>query len=110
MSQHVLHVTDETFERDVLQSSEPVLVDFWAEWCEPCRMMAPAIDALGEEYAGRAKIAKADATKAPKAALRYQLNAVPTVMVFDGGQVVGRALGLQSKQQLKQLLEQRLNP
>ncbi|MPT33650.1 MAG: thioredoxin [Flavobacterium sp.] len=91
-------ITDATFEELVLKSDKPVLVDFWAAWCGPCRMVAPIIDQLSEEYAGKAVIGKVDVDANQAFAAKYGVRNIPTVLVFQNGEVVGRQVGVAPKQ------------
>ncbi len=86
-------VFSDTFEAEVLQASQPVLVDFWATWCAPCRALAPLIDRLASDYEGRAKVLKLDVDKAPDVASQYGVQAIPTVILFQGGKEKGRWVG-----------------
>lgn len=97
---HVATFTDGNFEAEVLRSSTPVLVDFWAEWCQPCRMLSPTIDALGEQFAGKAKIGKVDTDSNRKVAVQYQISAIPTIIIFKDGQVAKRFVGITRKEDL----------
>lgn len=97
---HVLELTDANFSSEVLQSSQPVMVDFWAEWCQPCRRLAPAVDAVATEFAGRAKVGKVDIDNNRDIAMQYGIQAIPTIMVFKGGQVVERFSGLRAQEDL----------
>ncbi|HAN09172.1 MAG TPA: thioredoxin [Clostridiales bacterium] len=94
------HLTAETFNQEVINSSEPVLVDFYATWCGPCKMMASVIDELAEELKGEAKIFKVDIDKAQELARKYSIMSVPTFMIFKGGEVKDQVLGAVPKQQL----------
>ncbi|MEO1584801.1 MAG: thioredoxin [Planctomycetota bacterium] len=105
MGANTLTVTGESFETDVLQSDVPVLVDFWAEWCAPCRALAPTIDELADDYAGKAKVAKLDIDNAQEIAVKYGIQSIPTVAVFKGGEVVDMRVGLADKETLSDLLE-----
>jgi len=102
------HYDDGNFEAEVLGSSQPVLVDFWAEWCGPCQMLGPTIDELAVEYAGRVKVGKVDVDKAVRVASRYDVQSIPTVILFVGGQPVERMLGLKKKSDYKTLLDAKL--
>jgi thioredoxin 1 len=102
---HTLTFTDDNFEEDVLQSEQPVLVDFWAEWCGPCKALSPTIDELAEEYAGKIRIGKLDTDANRDASVRFQVSAIPTLILFRRGEVVERLLGLQSKTKLKNSLD-----
>ena len=97
-----LTVTDASFERDVLRAAEgiPVLVDFWAAWCGPCRVVAPALDQLAAESGGRYLIAKLNVDENPQTAARFQIQSIPTMLIFKNGQLVDRAIGAQPKQAL----------
>ena len=92
-----LAITDATFEEVVLKSDKPVLVDFWAAWCGPCRMVAPIIDQISEEYAGKAVIGKVDVDANQEFAAKYGVRNIPTVVVFQNGEVVGRQVGVAPK-------------
>jgi len=104
----VQSVTDADFETIVLQSEVPVLVDFWAPWCGPCKMIAPVLDALAAEYAGRVRIVKLDIDQNPNTALAYQVRSIPLLLVFKNGQIVARQIGATGQAQLRQMLEQAL--
>ncbi|MBX3386314.1 MAG: thioredoxin [Phycisphaeraceae bacterium] len=102
---NVLTFTDANFETEVMQSQVPVLVDFWAEWCMPCKMLSPTIDALADEFKGKAKIGKVDTDSNREVSVKLGISAIPTVFIFKGGQVVKKFVGLQSKAQLAEALE-----
>ncbi len=97
-------VTDETFQSEVLKSDIPVLVDFWAEWCAPCKAMGPALEAVSDEMDGRVKIAKVDIDDAPDTPMRYHIRNVPTMMIFKGGEVVSTKMGAMTKSKLVEWL------
>ena len=105
-SPNVLELTDDVFDQEVLKADVPVLVDFWAEWCMPCKMQAPTIDELAGEYAGRIKVGKVDTDASREAAMKFGINAIPTVILFNGGQVARKFVGLQSKQDLKGAIDE----
>jgi thioredoxin 1 len=90
-------VTDETFESEVVQSPRPVIVEYWAPWCGPCRQVAPVLEAIASEHAGQVDVVKLNTDENPRVAQRYQVLAIPTVAVFSGGQVVRQVLGARSK-------------
>ena len=102
----VLRLTDANFEREVLESDVPVLVDFWASWCPPCKMVEPVIEELAAEYDGRLKVGKLQVDQNPRTASRYQIMGVPTFHLFRDGKVLQRRTGAQSKAQLLQMLSQ----
>ncbi|HET9315364.1 MAG TPA: thioredoxin [Vicinamibacteria bacterium] len=104
MNEHVQVFTGANWETDVLQSKQPVLVDFWAEWCGPCRALAPAVDAVASELQGRAVVGKLNVDENPEIAGRYGVMSIPTVLVFMGGKVVEQRVGLMPKDQLGKLL------
>ncbi|MCY4587905.1 MAG: thioredoxin [Bryobacterales bacterium] len=97
-------LTDEGFDSDVLQSDVPVLVDFWAIWCGPCRMMAPVIDEIADNYAGKAKVGKLDVDSNPQSASRYQVRGIPTLLLFKGGEVVEQLVGAVPKERVVEAL------
>lgn len=93
-------VNDQNFDTEVLQSGTPVLVDFWAPWCGPCRAVAPTVDAIATEFSGRLKVTKINTDEAGEVAMKYGVTSIPTLMVFKGGQVVERVLGNRPKADL----------
>lgn len=105
MGQGVLEFTDGNFQSEVLDSSVPVLVDFWAPWCGPCKMLAPTIDELAGDYAGKALIGKVNTDENPGIATNYQISAIPTVMLFKGGQPVEKFVGVTPKDRFKSALD-----
>jgi len=99
-SANVLEFTDGNFQDEVLGSDQPVLVDFWAEWCMPCRMLAPTIDAVADEFAGKAKVGKLDTDSNKQVAAKFGISAIPTVILFKGGEAKKKFVGLTSKEDL----------
>ncbi|MCW5756050.1 MAG: thioredoxin [Phycisphaeraceae bacterium] len=99
-NEHVQEFTDANFQAEVLNSDQPVLVDFWAEWCMPCRMLAPTIDQLAEEFAGKAKVGKLDTDANRDVAVKYGIHAIPTVILFKGGEPVEKFIGLKNRDEL----------
>jgi len=100
----ILDVTDATFEADVLKSDVPVLVDFWAEWCAPCRRLAPKVKELAEEFGAKLRVVKLDVDANPKVAAQMQVRAMPTLLVIKNGAVVGQLVGDQPKDKIKALI------
>ena len=90
------HVTDQSFETDVLNSTDPVVVDFWAEWCGPCRMIAPALEEISNEMAGKVKIVKLNVDENPRVAAQFGIRSIPTLMIFKGGQLAAQKVGAAS--------------
>lgn len=108
MNDFVVQTTDASFDRDVLQSTTPVLVDFWGEWCAPCKAMAPMLDQMAADYAGRLKIAKVELDKNQKTALACNVRAAPTLLLFKGGKVQATQMGLASRSQLVAMIDRAL--
>ncbi len=108
MSEHIVHVTDDSFENEVLKSNEPVLVDYWAEWCGPCKMIAPVLDDIAGEYKGKVKIAKLNIDDNPNTPPRYGIRGIPTLMLFKNGEVEATKVGAVSKSQLTAFIDSNL--
>jgi len=108
MSDKVIHATDADFDSAVLQSEQPVLVDFWAQWCGPCKMIAPALDELAQTYAGRAKVVKVDIDQNRAIAMKYHVRSIPMLLLFKGGQVQATQIGAVGKAQLAQIIDKAL--
>ena len=109
MAEGVTDVSTANFQQEVLEASTPVLVDFWAPWCGPCRMLAPTIEEIAKEYSGRLKVVKVNTDDAPDVANRYQVMSIPTLILFKGGQEVTRHIGLIPADQLRQLIDPHLS-
>jgi len=105
MAGNVIEFNDANFKTEVLQNTDPVLVDFWAPWCGPCRQIAPMVEQLAEEYQGSVKIGKLNIDDSPESPNSYGVSAIPTIMLFKGGQVVDRFVGVQPKSRLQQALD-----
>lgn len=108
MSQHVHHITDATFEKEVLESTTPVLVDYWAEWCGPCKMIAPILDEIADEYADRLKIAKLNIDDNQLTPPKYGIRGIPTLMLFKNGNIEATKVGALSKSQLTAFIDSHL--
>lgn len=101
----IVEFTDSNFDAEVIKSSVPVLVDFWAEWCQPCRMLTPTIEAIAGEYQGKAKVGKVDTDSNREISVKYGIQAIPTVILFKNGQVAKKFVGLTPKDQFKTALD-----
>lgn len=109
MSEKVRAVSDSSFEKEVLQSERPVLVDFWAEWCAPCRMLAPTVEAVGEQYVGSADVVKLNVDENPSTAGAYGIKGIPSLILFKQGQEVERIVGATSKETISRMIEKHLS-
>lgn len=103
-----VHVEDTTFQKEVLESDLPVIVDFWAEWCGPCKMMAPVLDELASEYAGQIRFVKLNTDENYDSAARFGIQSIPTLVIFQGGREVNRLVGFAPKPQLKRQIDRAL--
>ena len=110
MSDAITHASDNSFEKDVLKSDLPVLVDFWAPWCGPCRMVAPLLEELAGEYAGKFKIVKLNTDENTETAQAYGIMSIPTLAVFRGGKVIDGIIGAAPKKTLKEILDKHVQP
>ena len=107
-NENVQTFTDGNFDDSVLKSSEPVLVDFWAEWCGPCKRLAPTVDALATDYAGKVTVGKLNVDENPNVSFKFQIRGIPTLLLFKGGQVVESVVGMAGKDELKQVLDKHI--
>ena len=105
MAEHIVHISDESFEEEVLQSERPVLIDYWAEWCGPCKMIAPVLDEIATEYSDRLKVVKLNIDDNPQTPPKYGIRGIPTLMVFKNGQVEATKVGAVSQAQLTAFLD-----
>ncbi|MDD4796179.1 MAG: thioredoxin [Eubacteriales bacterium] len=104
----LLHATTDSFDKQVLQADKPVLVDFWAAWCGPCRMIAPVVEQLAQEYDGKALVCKVDVDESPELAQKYGVMSIPTLAVFKNGQVAAKSVGALPKPRIQQLIDDAL--
>ena len=105
MSEHTVHVSDATFDADVLQANKPVIVDFWAEWCGPCKMIAPILDEISKDYEGKLKIAKLNIDENAQTPAKFGIRGIPTLMIFKNGNVEATKVGALSKSQLTTFID-----
>lgn len=105
MSENILNVTDDSFDSDVLRNEQPVLVDYWAEWCGPCKMIAPVLEEVAGEYAGKMIVAKLNIDDNPNTPPKYGIRGIPTLMIFKGGEVAATKVGALSKSQLLEFIQ-----
>jgi thioredoxin 1 len=105
MSDSIIHVTDTSFEHDVLSSDTPVMVDYWAEWCGPCKMISPVIEEIAKEYQGKLTIAKINIDENQETPQKYAVRGIPTLMIFKDGEVAGTKVGAMSKSQLSAFID-----
>ena len=105
MSDNIVHISDSSFDTDVLQAEGPVLVDFWAEWCGPCKMIAPVLEEIASEYAEKLKVCKMDVDANPNTAPKYGIRGIPTLLLFNQGDVAGTKVGALSKTQLSEFID-----
>jgi len=108
MSEHIHHVTDANFQAEVIESTTTVLVDYWAEWCGPCKMIAPILDEVAKEYAGRLKVAKLNIDENQETPAKFGIRGIPTLMLFKGGNVEATKVGALSKSQLTAFIDSNL--
>ena len=108
-SQYVTDVSDNSFETDVLQSDRPVLVDFWAAWCAPCRMLAPTVDAVAEKYASSARVVKLNVDENPSVSQRYGIKGIPTLILFKNGKEEERVVGATSKEAISRMIDKHVS-
>ncbi len=108
MSNHIIHVTDSTFKSEVLDSTVPTLVDFWAEWCGPCKMIAPILEGVAQEYSGKLRIAKLNIDDNPKIPGEFGIRGIPTLLLFKGGNMEAQKVGALSKSQLTAFIDSNL--
>ena len=109
MSEHVKETSDSEFENDVLKSAQPVLVDFWAEWCAPCRMLAPTVEAIAEKYASTASVVKLNVDHNPSVSQRFGIKGIPTLILFKNGKEEERVVGATSEQAISRMLDKHVS-
>jgi thioredoxin 1 len=105
MMSQLIHVSDDNFEQEVIQSNVPVMVDFWATWCGPCRIIAPYIEELAKEYEGKAKVCKVDVDSSQKTAMQFGIRSIPTVLLFKDGKLTDQIIGANSRQHYEERLK-----
>ena len=105
MSENVIELTDASFDETIKSSDVPVLVDFWAPWCQPCKMLSPVIDQIADEYAGKLKVCKVDTDEHRDAAVEYAISSIPTIILFNGGQIDKKWVGMTTKQDITDAID-----
>ena len=108
-SEKVVTITDAEFESSVLQSDKPVILDFWAEWCQPCKMLSPTVEAIADEYEEKIKVGKLNVDDNPNIATKYGIRGIPTLLFFKGGEVVQQMVGVKSKTEIKKVIDENLS-
>ena len=108
MAENIFHLSDSDFDDKVLKSDTPALVDFWAEWCAPCRMIAPAIEELAIEYEGRIMVGKLNVDENSKTATKYGIRGIPTLLLFKGGKVIQQVVGVKSKAEIQKIIDRNI--
>ncbi|MCZ6905660.1 MAG: thioredoxin [Acidobacteria bacterium] len=108
MSENTVELTDSNFDQEVLQSPVPVLVDFWAAWCAPCRLIAPAVEAIAKDYAGRAKVGKVNVDENMSTSSKYNIRGIPALLVFKGGEMRDQIVGASSKENIQAMLDRHM--
>ena len=108
MSEKIIQITDDSFEADVLQSDKPVLVDFWAEWCGPCRMVSPVVEELAKDYEGKVKFVKVNVDEANELASKYNVFSIPTLVILNKGELISQQVGAASKESYKSMIDRAL--
>lgn len=109
MAGNIVEITDQSFEQEVLKSEKPVLVDFWAVWCGPCRMIAPTVEALASEYAGKAKVGKVNVDENQSTPARYNIRGIPTLLLFKNGQVQDQIVGAASRETIENIIKKHVD-
>ncbi|MDP6366359.1 MAG: thioredoxin TrxA [Nitrospinota bacterium] len=108
MAENMMDFTDQNFDSEVLSADKPTLVDFWAEWCVPCKMIAPTVEALADEYSGQLRVGKLNIDENPSTPTKFGIRGIPTLIIFKGGEVVAQVVGVRSKADLKAAIDKSL--